>query len=83
MLYCMCLICFWFEIDRISVEVCFWFSENSIKANRNISVKFKESSGCPTTPMRPGHHQGSSKQYKKTVEHAINCLTSEMVSPKS
>lgn len=71
-----------FEIGRIFVEVSFKVSENSIKANRNISVKFKESSGCPTTPMRQGH-QGSSKHYKKTVEHAINCLTTEMVSPKS
>ncbi|KAJ8926126.1 hypothetical protein NQ315_009983 [Exocentrus adspersus] len=37
--------------------------------------------GCPTTPLRQGAHS-SKVQHKKTVEHAINCLTTEMVSPK-
>ncbi|XP_076267607.1 phosphatidylinositol 4-phosphate 5-kinase 59B isoform X16 [Rhynchophorus ferrugineus] len=34
--------------------------------------------GCPTTPMKPGSIISTSKQHKKTVEHAINCLTTEM-----
>ncbi|XP_050301182.1 phosphatidylinositol 4-phosphate 5-kinase type-1 beta isoform X9 [Anthonomus grandis grandis] len=33
--------------------------------------------GCPTTPLRQGTGS-SSKHHKKTVEHAINCLTTEM-----
>ncbi|CAG9766192.1 unnamed protein product [Ceutorhynchus assimilis] len=33
--------------------------------------------GCPTTPFRKGSST-SSKHHKKTVEHAINCLTTEM-----
>ncbi|CAH0551568.1 unnamed protein product [Brassicogethes aeneus] len=33
--------------------------------------------GCPTTPLRQSSNS-SSKKHKKTVEHAINCLTSEM-----
>ncbi|XP_017776740.1 PREDICTED: phosphatidylinositol 4-phosphate 5-kinase type-1 alpha isoform X4 [Nicrophorus vespilloides] len=32
--------------------------------------------GCPTTPLRQGSH--TSSHSKKTVEHAINCLTTEM-----
>ncbi|XP_076267616.1 phosphatidylinositol 4-phosphate 5-kinase 59B isoform X24 [Rhynchophorus ferrugineus] len=35
--------------------------------------------GCPTTPMKPGSIISTSKQHKKTVEHAINCLTTEML----
>uniref|UniRef100_A0AAR5NXK3 PIPK domain-containing protein n=1 Tax=Dendroctonus ponderosae TaxID=77166 RepID=A0AAR5NXK3_DENPD len=34
--------------------------------------------GCPTTPLRPGSGASSNKHHKKTVEHAINCLTTEM-----
>ncbi|XP_049818234.1 phosphatidylinositol 4-phosphate 5-kinase type-1 alpha isoform X13 [Aethina tumida] len=34
--------------------------------------------GCPTTPLRQGSNSSSSKKHKKTVEHAINCLTTEM-----
>ncbi|CAH1979156.1 unnamed protein product [Acanthoscelides obtectus] len=39
--------------------------------------------GCPTTPLRPsGASQVAAQKahHKKTVEHAINCLTTEMVS---
>ncbi|ERL89577.1 hypothetical protein D910_06942 [Dendroctonus ponderosae] len=36
------------------------------------------SAGCPTTPLRPGSGASSNKHHKKTVEHAINCLTTEM-----
>ncbi|KAH1007647.1 hypothetical protein HUJ04_004855 [Dendroctonus ponderosae] len=35
--------------------------------------------GCPTTPLRPGSGASSNKHHKKTVEHAINCLTTEML----
>ncbi|XP_072389142.1 phosphatidylinositol 4-phosphate 5-kinase type-1 alpha isoform X8 [Diabrotica undecimpunctata] len=34
--------------------------------------------GCPTTPLRQGTHTSSKSHHKKTVEHAINCLTTEM-----
>ncbi|XP_030766374.1 phosphatidylinositol 4-phosphate 5-kinase type-1 alpha isoform X11 [Sitophilus oryzae] len=34
--------------------------------------------GCPTTPLKQSSATSTSKQHKKTVEHAINCLTSEM-----
>ncbi|XP_065166799.1 phosphatidylinositol 4-phosphate 5-kinase type-1 alpha isoform X16 [Atheta coriaria] len=34
--------------------------------------------GCPSTPLRQG--STTSTHSKKTVEHAINCLTTEMVS---
>ncbi|KAL1512511.1 hypothetical protein ABEB36_002093 [Hypothenemus hampei] len=34
--------------------------------------------GCPTTPLRSGSGGSSGKHHKKTVEHAINCLTTEM-----
>lgn len=36
--------------------------------------------GCPTTPLRQGSNTStvSSGHHKKTVEHAINCLTTEM-----
>nr|CAI5842522.1 unnamed protein product [Callosobruchus analis] len=38
--------------------------------------------GCPTTPLRPSGatQQAQKAHHKKTVEHAINCLTTEMVS---
>ncbi|XP_023309834.1 phosphatidylinositol 4-phosphate 5-kinase type-1 alpha isoform X3 [Anoplophora glabripennis] len=32
--------------------------------------------GCPTTPLRQSSH--TKVHHKKTVEHAINCLTTEM-----
>ncbi|XP_050301186.1 phosphatidylinositol 4-phosphate 5-kinase type-1 alpha isoform X13 [Anthonomus grandis grandis] len=38
--------------------------------------------GCPTTPLRQGTGS-SSKHHKKTVEHAINCLTTEMYEKRS
>ncbi|CAG9821009.1 unnamed protein product [Phaedon cochleariae] len=33
--------------------------------------------GCPTTPLRQGH-SSTKPHHKKTVEHAINCLSTEM-----
>ncbi|KAG5884964.1 hypothetical protein JTB14_000358 [Gonioctena quinquepunctata] len=33
--------------------------------------------GCPTTPLRQGH-SSTKLHHKKTVEHAINCLSTEM-----
>ncbi|XP_056647080.1 phosphatidylinositol 4-phosphate 5-kinase type-1 alpha isoform X9 [Diorhabda sublineata] len=34
--------------------------------------------GCPTTPLKQGTHSSMKSHHKKTVEHAINCLTTEM-----
>ncbi|CAH1101986.1 unnamed protein product [Psylliodes chrysocephalus] len=34
--------------------------------------------GCPTTPLRQATHSSTKSHHKKTVEHAINCLTTEM-----
>ncbi|CAG9854130.1 unnamed protein product [Phyllotreta striolata] len=34
--------------------------------------------GCPTTPLRQTTHVSTKSHHKKTVEHAINCLTTEM-----
>ncbi|KYB26781.1 Phosphatidylinositol 4-phosphate 5-kinase type-1 alpha-like Protein [Tribolium castaneum] len=39
--------------------------------------------GCPTTPLRQSSNTSmKAGHHKQTVEHAINCLTSEMVSFK-
>ncbi|KAJ8962704.1 hypothetical protein NQ318_001101 [Aromia moschata] len=38
--------------------------------------------GCPTTPLRQGTQPATKLHHKKAVEHTINCLTTEMVSPK-
>lgn len=61
---------------QFSLGIC-----TTLKANANMSWR-NNTLGCPTTPLRPGHHFASKSQHKKTVEHAINCLTTEMVSPK-
>ncbi|XP_074042501.1 phosphatidylinositol 4-phosphate 5-kinase 59B isoform X15 [Leptinotarsa decemlineata] len=34
--------------------------------------------GCPTTPLRQSSHTSTKLHHKKTVEHAINCLSTEM-----